>query len=89
MKTLTFEGTEEQIKNLMLLIQTGDNDLPEIKTEEVDHVRCNGVFELAAVVECDVEGRYDQSKAIAAVVRRLGSLDNDGWPVLDDIVEDI
>lgn len=29
---ILFEGTEEQVKNLMLLIEHGDNDLPNLKT---------------------------------------------------------
>lgn len=29
---ILFEGTEEQVKNLMLLIEHGDNDLPKLKT---------------------------------------------------------
>ena len=29
-----FEGTEEQIKNLKLLIEQGDNSLPDIIDEE-------------------------------------------------------
>lgn len=32
MKRIIFEGTEEQIQNLMELIRMGDNELPEIKT---------------------------------------------------------
>ena len=32
MKTIIFEGTEEEIKNLLLLIEFGSNDLPQIKT---------------------------------------------------------
>ena len=28
---IIFEGTEEQIKNLKLLVEHGDNDLPEIR----------------------------------------------------------
>ena len=27
---IIFEGTEEQIKNLMLLVEFGDNDLPKL-----------------------------------------------------------
>jgi len=29
MKTITFQGTEEQITNLRLLMEHGDNDLPK------------------------------------------------------------
>ena len=30
---IVFEGTEEQIKNLKLLIECGDNDLPNIRED--------------------------------------------------------
>jgi len=30
---IVFEGTEEQIKNLKLLIELGDNDLPNIRND--------------------------------------------------------
>ena len=30
---IIFEGTEEQIKNLRLLIEQGDNDLPKIRDD--------------------------------------------------------
>ena len=30
---IIFEGTEEQIKNLKLLVEHGDNDLPKIRND--------------------------------------------------------
>ena len=50
MKKIIFEGTEEQIKNLMFLVELGDNDLPRARNDyQTENLWC---------VE-DVQGKFD------------------------------
>ncbi len=50
MKKIIFEGTEEEIKNLMVLINQGDKDLPKLRTDyQTENLWC---------VE-DVQGKFD------------------------------
>ena len=38
---IIFEGTEEQIKNLKLLVEHGDNDLPKLRDDyQIENLWC-------------------------------------------------
>lgn len=50
MKKVVFEGTEEQIKNLLLLLEFGSNDLPKLR----DDFQTENMWQLA-----DVQLQYD------------------------------
>ena len=56
---ILFEGTEEQIKNLILLMEVGDNDLPEI----VSHYQTENLWSV-----WDVKGMFDCTDEQAMLV---------------------
>jgi hypothetical protein len=51
---LVFEGTEEQIKNLKLLVEQGDNDLPKVR-EDYQTENLWSVNDVQAGYECTDE----------------------------------
>ncbi len=57
MEKIVFEGTEEQIKNLKLLLEQGDNDLPKMVVKSLRDV---WVERLGHYVSDDAEESYDK-----------------------------
>jgi len=58
MKKIVFEGTEEQIENLKLLLEHGDNDLPKLKENyQTENLWC--VEDVQGMFECTDEEALD------------------------------
>ena len=70
---VVFEGTEEQIKNLKLLVEQGDNDLPKLREDyQTENLWC---------IE-DVQSRYECTDEEASEILEC-ALTNDG--IMDSI----
>lgn len=68
MKKIIFEGTEEQLKNLMLLIEHGDNDLPTLREDyQTEHLWCIN----------DVQSKFDCTDEEAMEVLEEALTDED------------
>lgn len=55
---IIFEGTEQQIKNLKLLVEYGDNDLPKVRDDyQTENLWC--VKDVQSIYHCDEDEALD------------------------------